>query len=131
MKRILHLIDHDVRARAVQAVQDAPHGFFVHIGPAGRSQEQSRLFHALCGDIAKAGARWAGKRPNARQWKALLISAHAVATKGDCEIIAGLEGEPVLIRESTADMSMERMGSLIEYTMAWCAMNGVEVAETD
>lgn len=131
MKRTLHLISDAVRERAVQAVRDAPAGWFVQIGPEGRSPEQGKLFHALCDDIVRSGFRWAGKRPNARQVKILFISAHAVATRADCELVAGLEGEPVLIRESTAHMSHERMNSLIEYTLAWCALNGVPISQQE
>ncbi|MDO9982934.1 recombination protein NinB, partial [Glaesserella parasuis] len=35
------------------------------------------------------------------------------------------EGELVNIRESTAQMSVKRMASLIEYVQAYCDLNGV------
>ncbi|MDD2156778.1 recombination protein NinB, partial [Glaesserella parasuis] len=37
----------------------------------------------------------------------------------------GLEGELVNIRESTAQMSVKRMASLIEYATSWGVSNGV------
>lgn len=94
-----------------------------------RTGEQNAKFHAICGDIAKSGISWMGKARTAEQWKVLLVSGHAAATKEGFEIIAGLEGEFVNIRESTALMSVKRGSSLIEYSIAWCAMNGVKLSD--
>jgi hypothetical protein len=55
----------------------------------------------------------------------LLVSGHATATKEGSEILPGLEGEFVNIRESTALMSKKRGASLIEYTLAYAAMNQI------
>jgi hypothetical protein len=59
----------------------------------------------------------------------LLVSGHAVATKLGAEIIPGLEGEFVNIRESTARMTKARSSSLIEYALAWCADNGYVLSD--
>jgi hypothetical protein len=88
------------------------------------------MFHAICSDIAKSGFEWAGRRRSADQWKVLLVSAHTHATKGEVEIVPGLEGEFVNIRESTARMSVRRAVSLIEYALAWCAAHGIVLNET-
>jgi hypothetical protein len=58
------------------------------------------------------------------EWKLLLISGHSVATKQGAEMVPGLEGEFLNLRESTAAMSKTRIGSLIEYAEAFMA--GVE-----
>lgn len=117
------------RSRAQNAVQQAPEGWQVIIKPATRSSEQNAKFHALCSDIAKSGMRWAGKERTAAEWKVLLVSGHAIATKEGAEIVPGLENEFVNIRESTAAMSKKRGASLIEYTLAFCASNGVKVGD--
>jgi hypothetical protein len=57
-----------------------------------------------------------------------MVSGHAVATKEEAEIVPGLEGEFINIRESTALMSIKRGSSLIEYTLAWCATNNVRLS---
>ena len=62
-----------------------------------------------------------GKPRSAAQWKVLLVSGHAVATKNEAEIVPGLEGEFVNLRESTALMSVKRSSSLIEYATAYLA----------
>ena len=53
------------------------------------------------------------------------MSGHAVATKAEVEIVPGLEGEFINLRESTALMSVKRSASLIEYTLAYCASNSI------
>ena len=53
------------------------------------------------------------------------MSAHAVATGQPGEVIQGLEGELVAIRESTAKMSKERASSLIEYALCFAAENEI------
>ena len=60
------------------------------------------------------------------QWKVLFISGHAIATNQKTDVVPGLEGEFVNIRESSAQMSVSRMASLIEYTTAYGVANGVK-----
>lgn len=90
-----------------------------------RSSEASAKFHAMCGDFAKSGKTWAGKARSLEEWKVLLISGHAVATKQGAEMVPGIEGEFLNIRESSARMSIQRMNSLIEYTYAFGSSVGV------
>ncbi len=66
---------------------------------------------------------------SARAVEVLLISGHAVATKQEAEVVPGLEGEYVNIRESSAEMSVKRMSSLIEYTIAWATGQGVRFTD--
>ena len=125
-----HLISPRVRSNAIEAVRTAPDGWMVEIKEPTRTSPQNRHFHALCGDIAKSGLKWAGKARSLDDWKALLVSAHAVATGLGGEVIPGIEGEFVAIRESTARMGKARSASLIEYTLAFALTNGVELVET-
>ena len=115
------LAHQEARSRAIKAIQDAPDGWVVGLGPPRRNLEQNAKFHALCTDLAKMGISWAGKRRTAEEWKVLLVSGHAMATKEGSEIVPGIEGEFVNIRESTALMSKARGSSLIEYSMAFLA----------
>lgn len=103
----------------------AGHVLEVRVGPETRNGEQNAKFHAMCGDFAKSGIQWAGKPRTAENWKTLLVSGHAMATKEGAEMVPGLEGEFVNIRESTALMSVRRSSSLIEYTQAMGDMMGV------
>lgn len=116
------------RHRAKAAIDAAADGQVVEIKDPTRNLEQSALFHALCGDIAKQ-KEFAGSKRKPEQWKILLISGHAVATKQGSEMVPGLEGEWCNLRESTANMSVKRMASLIEYALAYCAHNDIKLTE--
>lgn len=117
-KQIYRLVHQQARQLAKEAIDSAPDGYVVRLSEPTRSLEQSARFHAICGDIAKSGLQWAGKPRTAAQWKVLLVSGHAIATKEGAEVIPGLESEFVNIRESTALMSKKRSSSLIEYATA-------------
>lgn len=117
----------EARRRAMACVADAPEGYRVEVREPKRTDGQNERFHAICGDIAKSGLPWAGKPRTAVQWKGLLVSGHAVATGEGAEMVPGLEGEFVNLRESTALMSVKRGSSLIEYATAFALNNGVRL----
>lgn len=96
-----------------------------------RKDSQNRKFHAICGDLARSQFPWMGKPRTAVQWKVLLVSGHAVATKEETELIPGLEGEFINVRESTALMTVRRGASLIEYAMAFCAMHRIPTLDDE
>jgi hypothetical protein len=81
----------------------------------------------MCGDVAKLHS-FMGRSIKLQQWKVLFISGHAIATGLGAEIVPGLEGEFVNIRESSASMSVSRKSSLIEYISAYCANNNVRLS---
>lgn len=124
------LISDQVRNNAVSALLRAPRGYAVTITEPKRSGTQNDKFHAICTDIAKHGMEWAGKKRDKDAWKVLLVSGHTKATEGEVEIVPGLEGEFVNIRESTSGMGVSRAASLIEYALAFCASHGIELHET-
>lgn len=93
-----------------------------------RTELQNKFLHALIGDVAKQ-AQYMGKRRTPSEWKVLFVSGHAIVTKEGAEMVPGLEGEFVNIRESTATMSRRRSASLCEYILAYCAHNGIELRE--
>ncbi|SAL10409.1 NinB protein [Caballeronia turbans] len=123
-RQLFKLVHSTARQMAVRAVTLAPEGMVVEIKPKTRSLEQNAKLHALFGDIARQ-ARWHGRLLTAAQWKTLFISAHSTATGEGSDVVAGLEGEFVNIRESSAGMSVRRMNSLLEYVTAWCAENEI------
>jgi hypothetical protein len=96
-----------------------------------RTLEQNAKFHALCGDIAASRFAWMGKPRSAKDWKVLLVSGHAVATKEETDVLPGLEGEFINLRESTALMSIKRGSSLIEYTLAFMVSNDIPILEKE
>jgi len=129
-KQRFRLAHDQARQLATAAIWRAPEGWHVEIKPPTRSLDQNAKFHALCSDIAKAGIEWAGEKRTAEEWKALLVSAHAAATQSGFDLVRGLEGEMVQLRESTAAMTKARSSSLIEYVTAWAAQRGIALRET-
>jgi hypothetical protein len=117
MKQIFQLAHDLARRRAVAAVANAPEGWRITVEPPRRSGDQNAKFHAICSELS--GMPWAGKPRDAAAWKVLLVSGHAMATKEGSEMVPGLEGEFVNVRESTALMSKRRGASLIDYAEAF------------
>ena len=124
------LVNDRVRANAAEALRLAPADYVVTLAPRTRSNDQNAMFHAICDDIAKSGHLFAGKPRTAEVWKVLLISGHAAATGDGNEVVPGLEGEFVNIRESSARMSVRRAKSLIDYVLAYCDTQGIALPET-
>ena len=132
MDKRTFILAHPVARRgAMAAVADAPDGYHVTVRAPTRTLDQNAKFHAICADLAASRLPWAGKPRTAAQWKVLLVSGHAVATKEGSDVLPGLEGEFINLRESTALMSVKRGASLIEYAQAFCAANGVRIGEME
>jgi len=129
-KRTVFLTGPTQRSTAKRYIDESPEDHMVTIQQRTRTLDQNAKFHAICGDLAKSDMTWAGKRRTLAQWKVLLVSGHAVATKEGSEIVPGLENEFVNIRESTAQMSKKRGASLITYAIAFCDEAGVVLSET-
>ena len=96
----------------------------VKIQPMTRSLEQNSKLHALLSDISKQ-CEFNGEKRDIDTWKMIMVSAHKIATGGKAEMVIGLEGEVINLRESTAQMSVQRLASLIEYITSWGVQNGV------
>lgn len=113
------------RRHVAEQVANLPEGYVIKAGPPTRSLEQNAMLHAMFGELAKK-ARYMGRALTLNQWKTLMISGHAMATGLGADLIPGIEGEFVNIRESSAQMTVARMTSLIEYVHAWAAENNVQ-----
>lgn len=128
MKRVFVLAHAQARQNALQFVAQAPAGYCVTVSEPTRSLEQNAKLHALFSELARK-AKLCGRSYTANQWKTLMISGHAIATGLGVEMVPGVEGEFVNIRESSASMTVARMTSLIEYIHAWGAQNGAHFGD--
>ena len=99
---------------------------YVTFGDATRTLIQNARFHAFCTDVSNK-KEWAGSMQDVPTWKCLFVSAHARAKGQISDPTLGLENELVCIRESTADMGVKRMASLLEYQQYWCADNNIRI----
>lgn len=127
-KVTFHLVHATARQLASRAVINAPDGWIAEIKPRTRSLDQNAKLHAMFADVAKQAALH-GRKLTAEQWKVVFISGHAVATGIGADLLPGIEGEFVNIRESSARMGIARMASLIEYMLAWGVDNSISWSE--
>jgi hypothetical protein len=125
------VITGEVARKAIcRYVLAAPDGYVVKVGPESRSDAQNRMLHPLLTDISKQ-CEWMGKKRPMLQWKTIMVSAHSIATGSPAEMVIGIEGEVVNLRESTAAMSKARFSSLMEYVLAWGSMHEPPVKWSD
>jgi predicted component of type VI protein secretion system len=115
------------RRMAADAVHSRPDGHVLVLQEPTRTIRQNALLHALFSDAAKH-ATFHGRKLSATQWKTLFISGHAVATGIGTDMVPGLEGEWTNLRESSAQMGVRRMNSLIEYVTAYLTINGIPMS---
>lgn len=126
--KTFYLVHQQARRGCAAFALEAPDGWRVQFSPQRRSDDQNAKFHAICSDLARSGLAWAGKPRDASAWKVLLVSGHSMATKEGAEMVPGLEGEFVNLRESTSRMTKARGASLITYAIAFCDLHGVKLS---
>lgn len=128
-KKQFFLRSNQVRLNCIEFIKELPTDdkkpLVVKIQPMTRSLEQNSKLHALLSDISKQ-CEFNGEKRDIDTWKMIMVSAHKIATGGKAEMVIGLEDEVINLRESTAQMSVQRLASLIEYTTAWGVENGVK-----
>jgi hypothetical protein len=125
-KLTIFLTPHN-RRLAADAVHNRPDGHMLVLQERTRSNHQNALLHHLFGVAAKH-LTFHGRKLSPTQWKTLYISGHAIATGIGADMIPGLEGEFVNIRESSAAMGVRRMNSLLEYVQAHLTTEGVPLS---
>lgn len=123
-RRTFRLISNEVRQRAIDHIWTVPDGFVCIVQEPTRNLEMNAKFHAICTELEKLKVEWFGKPRKSAEWKVLLVSGHAITTREEYpELVKGLEGETINLRESTADMSKSRGSSLISYSEAFLENN--------
>lgn len=128
-KQTFFLRNEQVRSNCQAFIQSLPADdkkpLVIKIQPMTRNLEQNNKLHAMLSDISKQ-CEFGGEKRDINTWKMIFCSAHRIATGDKAEMAIGLEGEVINLRESTAQMSVKRMASLIEYVTAWGVQNGVK-----
>jgi len=115
-RKTFRLVNNAVRQRAIDEVWGSPQGYVCIVQEETRNLAQNSALHRICTELEKLGIEWGGRAHTKEAWKVLLVSAHAVATTGEApEVVQGIEGELVNLRESTATMGKSRGSSLIAY----------------
>ena len=125
-------IAHEQARRSILAsINDAPIGTRISIGPAIKSRGQEERFHATIGEIAKQ-AKHVGSSWDADAWKRLIVDlwSRNDSETASARVIPALDNAGIVqLGIQTRALTKERYGSLISFTQAWCADNGVELSE--
>jgi hypothetical protein len=120
-KRVLHLVNPQVRQRALEAVREAADGWTVTIAEPTRTLEANAKLWALLTDISEQ-VEWYGKRLTPEDWKHVFSASLRKLT-----VVPNLDGSGfVALGMSTSRMSKREFSDLLELIQAFGAERGVE-----
>ena len=102
----------------------------IEIKQQSKSREQEEKYHAIIGDIAKQ-AQHMGHKWDAESWKRLMVDKYLRETGFmNSPIIPNLDGTGIVqLGYQTRNFSKEQASEFVEFLLAWCADNGVELNE--
>ena len=102
------ILAHDLaRKNAIEAIKQAPDGYFVDLRSPTRSLEQNNRLWALLADISKQ-VEWYGRKLSTEEWKHIFTSA---LRKQD--VVPNLDGTGfVVLGLSTSSMGKKEMADL-------------------
>ena len=112
MKPQIRLTGTVAREAAKAAIDKAPEGYVVAIGPETRSQEQNRKLWAMLRDVAEQ-AVFNGRQYTPDHWKIFMVSGFRQEMPHK-----GLNNEPVMLSTSTRVMTKSDFSDFIEYIYA-------------
>lgn len=103
----------------------------LEIKAQSRSDEQNRKYHAILGEIAEQASHL-GSKWDADDWKRLLVQEFC-KEKGlpAGRVIPNLSGDGICqLGQQTRHFTKEQASDFVEFLLAWCAENGIELKET-
>lgn len=103
----------------------------LEIKTASKSREQEEKYHAIIGDIAKQASHL-GSFWDAESWKRLLVDQFMREQNlGSGRVLPNLDGTGIVqLGHQTRKFTKEQASEFVEFLLAWCAENGVELKET-
>lgn len=129
MKQLYVLSHPAARHRAVEAVQTAPDGFVVRIGPPTRSLEQNAAQWPILGAIADQ-LLWPVNgelvRLTDEEFKDILTAGFR---KERVRVAQGVDGGMVMLGSRTSKFKKEEFSEWLEYLHWFCADRGVSLAD--
>ena len=113
----------------VKAALAAGRKLTLEVKDASKSREQEEKYHAIIGDIAKQaqhmGAKW-----DSETWKRLLVDKYCRETGLNSQIMANLDNDGLVqLGFQTRKFTKEQASEFVEFLLAWCAENGIELNE--
>jgi hypothetical protein len=114
----------------VKAALAAGRKLTLEVKDASKSREQEEKYHAIIGDIAKQ-AQHMGSKWSAEDWKRLLVDKFMREHwQSDLTIIPNLDSTGIVqLGIQTRKFTKEQASEFVEFLLAWCADNGIELKE--
>ena len=114
----------------VKAALAAGRKLTLEVKDASKSREQEEKYHAIIGDIAKQ-AQHMGSKWSAEDWKRLLVDKFMREHwQTDLTIIPNLDSTGIVqLGIQTRKFTKEQASEFVEFLLAWCAENGIELNE--
>ena len=115
----------------VKAALAAGRKLTLEVKDASKSREQEEKYHAIIGDIAKQaqhmGAKWS---PD--DWKRLLVDLYCVEKQlPNGKVVPSLDMTGIVqLGMQTRHFTKEQASEFVEFLLAWCAENGIELNDT-
>lgn len=115
----------------VKAALAAGRKLTLEVKEASRSDEQNRKYHAIFGDIAKQ-AEHCGSKWDAEDWKRMLVWQYCKEKQIEAgKVVPSLDMTGIVqLGQQTRKFSKEQASEFVEFLLAWCAENGIELKET-
>ena len=104
----------------------------LEIKQQSKTREQEKKYHAILNEIAQQ-AQHMGTKWDAEDWKRLLVDAYCVE-KGvsSGRIVPSLDMTGIVqLGQQTRKFTKEQASEFVEFLLAWCANNGIELNEQD
>jgi len=121
-RRYFYLSNPDIRARAIQAIKEAPETYVVEVKPRTRSLEQNSHLWLMLSAVSQQ-VEWHGRKLAPEEWKHIFTSA---LKKQD--VVPNLDGTGfVVLGLSTSKMNVKEMLELQELIMAFCVEREVNL----
>jgi len=115
----------------VKAALAAGRKLTLEVKDASRSDEQNRKYHAIFGDIAKQ-AEHCGSKWDAEDWKRMLVWQYCKEKQIEAgKVVPSLDMTGIVqLGQQTRKFTKEQASEFVEFLLAWCADNGIELKET-
>lgn len=114
--------------RAVERGREGGKAWTLELREATRTDEQNRAIHGLIGQIIKQRPVHNGVRMDMALWKAAFMQALGEEVR----FTPTLDGKGVFpIGLRTSALSVARFSELVEFVLAWCAAEGIEIKHFD
>jgi hypothetical protein len=103
----------------------------LEVKDASRSDEQNRKYHAIFGDIAKQ-AEHCGSKWDAEDWKRMLVWQYCKEKQIEAgKVVPSLDMTGIVqLGQQTRKFTKEQASEFVEFLLAWCSENGIELKET-